>query len=623
MTVREKTPDKLLVSTDFLKSTSKEDEELHNTKTDYESSKNVFLALLGASASCVLTIIPSWTSWCIIIKVSMFLFTFGFTISTIWFLAKFLNAKSKLSRMETRELAECVIDETKKNIRYTALLIIAYQKEDGPVVFMTEKKGNYIIHCDMDANLSAADQKDLIINYLATTYSVPKKTVVDIIPLSEEPFFSIKPIHGETTQNGFIFFQVKLKKKIKQNLSSHKSATWKSIHEMEGDAELMGKNQDIVMALNENKTRIVDSFEDSYGPLHIIWNITKACPYSCAFCATSDHTRPELTTDEKLQVLNHIFSAKESISNLDFAGGDPMYDSGIREVIKHAIYALGDDRVSVTTTGKGIQAMTDHSEDEIPKLLQRCEITIDASHENLAQPPQKSAFSRNSPEYCSHNFEQIQIASDNLKFLMINIPLLDDDLNDQEIDTLLQKLVHIKNDYKEIQLEAQLIRMMPVGAFNSVPQYKKKYKTYNPINVAQKIKEGIDSLDISCRYHCSLRVLPALGSCDLRCNMLDKKIGIDCSGNVFACTWGAYVPLSESQSIDQNPFFLGNLVKSSLQSILNGYDDAKRTSAHRRITHELANQKAKPYCETVSWYFNRDIKTNNDPLSTVAQQNSQ
>ena len=100
MSIREKTPDKILVGTDFLKSAAKEDEELNATKTEYESSKNVCLALMGALASCVLTIVPSWADWGVLIKFAMFVFTAIFALCTIWFFIKFLNAKSKLERMK-------------------------------------------------------------------------------------------------------------------------------------------------------------------------------------------------------------------------------------------------------------------------------------------------------------------------------------------------------------------------------------------------------------------------------------------------------------------------------------------------------------------------------------------
>ncbi len=613
MNVRAKTPNKILINVDYLKSAIADDETRTTTIKELENSKNMTVALGGALLSCLLTLIPSWSTWEIGLKIIIIIFSLIFAITTLWFVIKWIEAKKKLKSLPKRDLADRVIDEAKKKIRYTALLIISYQKpKTGEVKFMTERNGNYLIHCDMDEYKRIEEQEENIINYLATSYNVQKKYIVEITPLSREPFFNIKPVRSEETQNGFIFFQIKLKKEAKQNLTSHRDACWITIQEMEGNAELMGRNQDIIMALNEIKTKIDDSFDGTaHGPMHIIWNITKKCPYNCAICATHDDSREELSTEEKLQVLNNIFSAQKHISTLDFAGGDPMYDSGIRTVIMQAINSLGEGYVSVTTTGRGIQEIGNAPEEDISKLLRRCEITIDASHENLGL--NASVFSRKSPDYCNHNYLQIQNISDNLRYLIINIPLLDDNLNDIEINNLISKLEKLKQDYSEIQMEAQIIRLMPVGAFINSDDDRSNYATYNPIDLAKKIKERIEKIGITCRYHCSLRVLPNINECDKRCNMLDKKIGIDCSGNVFACTWGAYLHTANGEITD-NPFYLGNLVSTSLKSILEGQDN--KTSAYKRISRDIAKRANKPYCEAVSWYFKNVLDENNDPLST-------
>ena len=92
----------------------------------------------------------------------------------------------------------------------------------------------------------------------------------------------------------------KRQKKSKSSLSNHRLVLWKSLREMESDPDLMGRNKDIVMALEEIKTKIVDTFENTYSPIHIIWNITKECAYDCAICATRDASRKELPTEKKL-----------------------------------------------------------------------------------------------------------------------------------------------------------------------------------------------------------------------------------------------------------------------------------------------------------------------------------
>lgn len=613
MNVREKTPDKILVNANFLKTAILEDQAHKEAVKENENAKNLLLALIGGLTSCLLTLIPSWSGWDNWLKIVISMISGVFFLGSLWFLIKMIQSEKILKKQKSCDLNEYILDEAKKKIRYTALLIVSFQKsKTGEVKFMTEKQGNYLVHCDMEPYKQIGEQKENIINYLATSYNIQKNQIVDVIPLSDEPFFSIKPIHKEETQNGFVFFQIKIKKKAKQDLVNHRNVSWKTIEEMEGMPELMGRNQDIVMALNEIKTKIVDSFEDHYGPIHIIWNITKKCPYNCAICATHDNSRPEISMLEKLQVLNHIFSAKEYISTLDFAGGDPMCDDGIRTLVMQAINSLGEEHVSITTTGKGIQAIGDTAEEDISKLLRRCEVTIDASHENLTLGTESSVFSRNSPEYCNHNFAQIQNASENLQNLVINIPLLDDKLSDEEINNLIAKLIKLKQDYPEIYMEAQIIRLMPVGAFCSNNTFVNQYAAYNPIDLATKIKARIESIGITCRYHCSLRILSKVGACDKRCNMLDRKIGIDCSGNVFACTWGAYLYMA-GKDITQNPFYLGNLVSSSLKNILEG--QGSKTSAYRRISREISNRTNKNYCEAISWYFNNDVETNNDPLA--------
>lgn len=617
MKVREKTPEKILVNVSFLKSEISQGILQNETEKEFENSRNVFLALLGGAVSCLLTITTSWNTIELFLKVSITTIFVVFVILTLWFLIKMIQDGKRLKNMERRNIEEGIVNEAKEKIRYTALLIICYQKsKTGEVKFMTERKGNYIAHCKMDPELSIHEQKDGIINYLATTYNVQRKQILDILPLDLEPFFSIKPISGTETQNAFVFFQIMLKKRAKQDLLNHKAVEWKTIQEMEAMPELMGRNQDIVMALSESRTKISDSFEDLHSPaqkVHVVWNITKQCPYNCNICATRDESRVELSTEQKLQVLNHIFSAREQISMLDFAGGDPMFDHGIRTVIMQAINSLGEDHISVTTTGKGIEAMRDASEEEMSKLLRRCEITIDASHESLMHDSKGSCFSRNSLEYCEDNYLQIQNTSENLQHLMINIPIIDDDLTDEEINELVARLLRLKREYSEIQLEAQIIRLMPVGAFDDGNIRNSKYEKYQPIAIAKQIKTRIEEIGIDCRYHCSLRVLPSVDVCDSRCNMLDRKIGIDCSGNVFACTWGAYLQLPNNCDVTQNPFYLGNLVSSELKNILNG--QGNRTQAYKRISRDIKNKIPKPYCEAVSWFFKNTVDENNDPLS--------
>ena len=152
---------------------------------------------------------------------------------------------------------------------------------------------------------------------------------------------------------------------------------------------------------------------------------------------------------------------------------------------------------------------------------------------------------------------------------------------------------------------------MPVGRLG-VNIDKNLYKEYNPIETVKLIIEKVKSLDITCKPHCSLRILPQLSSCvkTNHCEMLERKIGIDCAGNVYACAWGAYLP---NCSPTDNPFYLGNLTKTSLIKILDG---GGKLTKYSTIINEIESQNYHNYCSVVSYYINKTPYENYDPLSS-------
>ena len=91
--------------------------------------------------------------------------------------------------------------------------------------------------------------------------------------------------------------------------------------------------------------------------LDVTWNITKKCLFNCKICATKNN-RIELNKDEKQLLVESLCSSKEySIHELDFAGGDPLVDPDSVETICLAQRNLGKEKVSVTTTWRGIDAL--------------------------------------------------------------------------------------------------------------------------------------------------------------------------------------------------------------------------------------------------------------------------
>lgn len=222
-------------------------------------------------------------------------------------------------------------------------------------------------------------------------------------------------------------------------------------------------------------------------------------------------------------------------------------------------------------------------------------------------------FSRGEQAYCANNIEQIHTFSETLEKVVIIIPILDDDLSDTEIATLLGKINSIINKNPKLDISCQLLRLMPVGA-QSLTGKKEAYLKYTPLCTAEKIFNALTSQGINCKYHCSLRVLQGTTDCVDGCNMLNRKIGIDCAGNVFACAWAAYLSLDAEHNIEKNPFYLGNLLKTDLIKLL---DDNKgsKTKAYTQIIKDVHNQVKKDFCSVISVYNSGNLSDNRDPLS--------
>lgn len=610
MAVCDKTPDYLLINKDYLQSAANKDDARQTLLAKNAKSSDRFLSVIISAVPFGLACVSSYKTVPNWVQIAYVICSIGFAIFLIFFGIEWHRSSQELKTYENKSIVDTIIGKVKDDIRYTAILVVAYYNKDGHFKILTDDD-YFLAHCPMDPSLSAIDQKSAIIKYLGTTYSIAETDILSVIPMDENPTFSIKPVHDRLDLNAFIIFSVHLKKRAKSNLVNRRGTTWLTIAEMKKRPEAMGTNRDVINMLEELSPKLSDSFEDSIGPLHIIWNITKACDYNCSICATHDSYRMELSATDKIKVLNSICTARAKIRILDFAGGDPCCSDESVQVIKSAINILDTDRVSVTTTGTGLKKLC---EDDRIGLLTQCEITIDAAHESLSSDTKAGAFSRQQEKYSTTNFSVVHDLFEHVQKLVINIPILDDDLTDEEIDTLVHNISDIKAQYSGLRLETQLLRLMPVGAF--IPTHRKDdyISHYNPIVVAKKIKEKMESLDIECRYHCSLRILPEINDCAENCGMLLRKLGIDCAGNIFACAWGAYFPLSEDSDITQNPFYLGNLLETNLNKLLDENLSTK-TEQYRNIFREVNSSTKRSFCSVISWYNQRKLFENHDPLS--------
>lgn len=324
-------------------------------------------------------------------------------------------------------------------------------------------------------------------------------------------------------------------------------------------------------------------------PLKVIWNITNKCGYDCEICATYSD-REELDTEGKIRVLDSILSiGVQNITEIDFAGGDPLFAADTIDIICAAIDLLGRDKVSVTTTGKGINAAIGMGKD-LSCLLYNCEITIDS----IEHVPN---YLRKDFSYVVDNQEVVRGVNKKINNLTINVPILTPQMDDGNIERLVNAIAVI--DVPNISVN--LIRLMNVGRLGTHTQSK----LYSPEHFVETfIKYANNTCVQNIHIHCALRG-KILGS---PCNMLHEKIGIDCSGNVFSCAWGGYVDGYNKNNIFENPFYIGNLSEKSLLEVLAD----KRAIGLEQLVKTYPTKYCRVYC------FNKDdplsVFKGNDPL---------
>ena len=605
MKLNEYSPDELLLHTENIKNVSANYSKGKELKLKLRKDLEILITLCVDLGLNLLALIPSFSQLDLWVKIVAGVVLAALGIYIIIYVVKCITARVKSRGKKNKmSLDSMLIESAKKDLRYTAIIRIVYQ-EKNKLLYLTGADF-FLPHSDMDADKEINEQFDGIKQSLQEEFNILERDILEIVPIDNKVHFSIKPIHNTLQMNAFVFYDVKLKLQSKAKLIQQKQGRlWLTIDEMKRNPEALSKNKDVIELLT-TLPKISNSFVNILGDIKIIWNITSRCSYNCSICATHDDGRTELDASEKLRVLNNICKANKSIKNIDFAGGDPLHFDECTNIIEAAISQLGEDKISVTTTGVGIS----EGINKLPNSIKHCEITIDAAHSNLNEETEittSEGFSRGEREYCSSNIDQINTLLEYAETLTINIPIINDDLSDQEIDNLIKKIVHIKEHHPKIDIDTELLRLMPVGKLNQIE--KGIYNKYNPLEVVKKIKHRLNENNINCKLHCSLRALLALNE-DGCCNMLEKKLGIDCAGNVFSCAWGGYIYCNEP--LKKNPFYLGNLTQASLEEILNG---DKRTSQYTNILAEINAKDKRHFCSVISYYESKKLFENHDPLA--------
>ena len=496
-------------------------------------------------------ILPLWFSVFTLLNSGWTIFNTAYVIisALLTIITFFLGAKKVINRKKV-SIVQKIKKQAEEESECTALFIIAQVLENKgkkTIQVLVQKKEtwncDFLPYCDIDKDKSLDEQKENFCSCLAGKINIGRQHI-DIFHLQGMGCYSIKVAIPEHTEKMFRheFYIVKFDGDLKDELP--KSYSWRDVDSLAEDVNTIRINGDVVDSLVRIKSRIIDSFDlytVSKDPIKIIWNITNKCSFDCKICATASK-RTELSEMEKAKVLLSILTVKDSIKELNFAGGDPLASDDAIKTIQYASTVIDRNKISVTTTGSGVQRAISSG-----KRLAGYNIILSLDMENSLQ-----GCLRNEDTYNSGNVYVSKKYRLDIPKLRINIPIISVG-SETEQNEIIDRINDIKPD------EVTLIRLMPVGR-----QTKENYPdNYNPEQFIKNIKEKINS-EIKLHVHCALRCLNTFEVNP--CTMLDRKIGIDCSGNVFACCWAGYL----NCEIEQNPFYLGNLLEQDLKEILEG-----------------------------------------------------
>lgn len=477
-------------------------------------------------------------------------------VLTVVILNKYKESKLPLEKsiaMATEKESECtgifIIShrESSSPNEETKYLTQGYRNTNIPFLLYLHKFGQYRNEENGEWNEMKIKQN------LADKLGI-EASLIEFIPIGSNS--GIKTLLNEEHPKLRIFhyFHVHVQMQYSTFLRISHNVSFKSIQELENDNNSQRYNFDVIKYLADNASSISDeSFSlDSPPSLKIIWNITNACSYNCNICATRAVApdRHELNIQDKKTVLHNILKyGCDKIKEIDFSGGDPFQQDESILIISDTIKILGNDRVCVTTTGKGIENVV-HSN---PEILYRCEVTLDDTVEN-------GHYERSSnKKYIRDNTTALMNNLSYITHLTINVPIINPKLSSDHIKQLVDSIASI-NGKKTVTVN--LIRFMPVGAATGSVHYNE-----DPLDFVKTFEKYAKNKHINYRLQCALR-----GKINGdQCNMFDEKIGIDCAGNVFACAWGGYVRNAngeEYHNISDNPFYLGNLTQDDLYTIL-------------------------------------------------------
>ncbi len=426
----------------------------------------------------------------------------------------------------------------------TGILVVKRLMHGEPhVLVLVDPAWGYLLPYKRETGGSTAEEATGVFKgHFSELFHATHGVVAPVPELFIENAIKINPDKNRIMRFSFIFFGLSDADPAKLNAFVAKgSYAWKPLSSLLEDSRTMRSNADVIGRLSEGGQLAM--FPDSIratsqngvlpSDLKVIWNVTDTCSFDCSFCGTRRNAGQgsELSFEQRVRVMEELLDLPNPA--LDFAGGDPLADLEARKFIFHAVRYMSRDAVTITTTGRAAQLLTDEEMDELFDRGVRFDVSYDF-------PSAWGASAHRDGEYNSRNFEWLKrLRSAGVDFTVLTT-LSDQNADDDVLRAMQDELGELAPEH------LTLLRLMPVGR-QSFDDYPDEYSTTK----ASAAFRG--RFANACKLQCAFRACLDGGDC----NMLSEKLGVDHLGNVFACAWAGYLDFDR---VEDNPFFIGSLL---------------------------------------------------------------
>lgn len=291
--------------------------------------------------------------------------------------------------------------------------------------------------------------------------------------------------------------------------------------------------------------------------LKVIWNLTRLCSWNCLICCVSAihvnnkqkdevHKKmvsagKELTLPDKMKIIDDLYD--NGIESIDFSGGDLLLRDEDIELVQYAATKLPKESLSISVPGTGLNTELINS---LRDCISKIEFTLDSIEDDRdsSRPKGYVGVAKHAIKLC--NKENIDVS--------VSTVVKRSNCSQKVLSKIYNFL--LENNVKEWEI----LRYYPVGRATDIYALNADEDKFTLAiqYINELIQEGV--INISYQHSLENKI-----NGSVKCNALNRSIGILSDGMVTSCAWG----LGYDGSPVDNKFIMGYMPKQKLKDILN------------------------------------------------------